>query len=1835
MPINRDLNVAPYYDDFDITRKYYRVLFKPGYALQARELTQLQTTLQNQIEQFGDNIFKEGSIVKGCTFTELNSLSYVKVADGITPSLYVDKVELATNNTTIEYYYELESSSGLRAYIVSAANGFQSKAPDLNTFFINYLNTVETTQQKTFAAGETLNIKEYRVVKQISVDNLTQEQTITEALEGGETVKTTTVATFSTPIGKSFGLNVSEGVIFQKGHFLFAEDQTIVLVKYMPATAIPGEYAQPHSLSVGFRVNEEIINSQQDTSLLDNANGSENENAPGADRLKLSPLLVSISTASASADPSFFALRRYENGSATQIRDVSQYNVIGEEMARRTYEESGDYVTNPFDFNTVRKNGVVNIKVGPGTVYTKGYRVQNTSDVFLAIEDVTSTSVQQDQPISFEYGGFVDVANSHNSTGVIDLDGYQNVNLLASDGTSVLGSAVVKNYTTEATRVSSAPINSSTKGRIYLFGVRMKDAATEFADVRYVKLGVGGGTGKIEIDPVIRRPNASKLVFDPGQSYIKGVSDIKLHTRKKVEITLSTGSSQATITPASGETFTADSLDHILAIGQSNTRLVVTSPEITGQGNLTFQVSQVAGTLTVYCDVRISPNVPRAKQSFDIFVKTTFLSSGGNAKTRYTLGLSDAYKLLSVTDGTTDYTGSFKLVPNQKDDFYDHSYIEQVSGRPTPPNNTTLTIKVSVFRPDSSGVYNLFTVNSYSGIDPADIPYFNGKSGTYNLRDCIDLRPHRIPLAGVTYSTNEAGAPTISTGEFVGLPTYTTSMFSSSDKFVFPSIETVNSVDIEYYLNRTDVVAVNSYGDFYLIRGEEAARSQAPSSKDKTPIAEVYVPGYPTYTHQEARDRGKVNYGVKVTSVGTKNYTMQDIKKVEDQIERLAYYVTLSALESDTKNLLIRDANGNDRFKNGIIVDPFNDLSIADIRNPNFNASVDFIEKSLAPAVQTVPINLKVSSASGTQTHRGILATMAASSSSVPIISQEFATNFRTATSNFYLYNGEGFLTPEYDGAYDVVTNPQNVSLDLTDAFDSLVDVIQEFYPLTSSSSQVIGSTRSSSSTQAGRTTTTINDTTQTIRDTVNQIQTSIVTNEIPVGDFVTDIRFNPYMRSREIKVLMYGLRPNTRHYFFFGGVNVTASVAPAILKNGAIDTDNPFDSIGRSGEFGASVFTNSSGELYAVFSIPDETFYVGDTLFDVADVDVFENIGSASISKGTLTYRAYNFSVDKTELTMSTRAPDYSVATTTTTRTVTNRVVTRRTESDRDNGPSNDPLAQTFFIKGGMAPESNCLYVSKVDLFFKRKSLVNGVTVMIREVVNGYPAYEIVALSKTHLTSSQVNVSEDASIATTVTFRSPIRLDTEKEYTLVIMPDAADPDFLVFTSKVGGTDLITNVAVTQDAFDGSLFTSTNNRTWISYQDEDIKFKLYRYAFNVGEASITLETDGVEFFSLSDWANTFRNGELVYTLKANTINASFTTGSDIIIGTGIGSVYQVGDYIYVVNGSGVKDLLRVTAVAGNNNSVTVSEAASFTGTFSTRAAVAGKVNYYNASRPGTIYLEASSARTDRKFDANSSIYGITSSATGTIGSVDDVELSFIRPSIERITDKSSSIRLTASVVDPTAPIDTPYTKPMAFNNSTTFNQKGCVVYSKSNDPSGAKNLKLTIDMTNNVDTSTPVIDVENALIFASRYFINNNSGDDADATYISRSVTLAEGFDAEDFRLYVTGYRPNGTDIEAYIRLLNASDPLTIEDNPWIPLDLVEGVGVFSSTTNLNDFREYMYEITDTVGSNYGKTSGVAYYTNPTGKYTGYKNFQIRLVMKTSKIGSVPRMLDYRGVALE
>lgn len=1817
MGIKTNLNIAPYFDDYDITKKYYRVLFKPGFAVQARELTQLQTTLQNQIEQFGENIYKEGSIIKGCTFTEIRNLKYIKVIDGIRPEDFIERTEVSNDNEiTDEFYYEIEDDFGLKALIIQGISGFQSRAPDLNSFFVVYLNTADVggIEKKEYAPNDTLNIREYSLRTQV-IDGVATETIIDNGI-----VATTSVASFSDPIGDSFGLNVSEGVIFQKGHFLFVDDQTIVVKKYLSDESVEFEI-EPNNISVGYIVDESIVNSQQDLSLLDNANGSPNENAPGADRLLLVPRLVARPTEDAELDSDFFILRRYENGLAIETRDVTQFNSIAQEMARRTYETHGDYTKKSFPLNVVKREETNDffVEMGEGVAYAKGYRISNDTKRVFRIPDIEDTNEIAAQPVNFDYGGFVNVVSIE---GNVPVRSFQNVSL-TDDSFNVIGSAIVKNLI---------------ENRLYLFGIRM-NTGQRFSDVKYVGTGA---SGRIEIDPRVINSSESRLVFSFNTPFTKELENIRFSIRKTFD-TSTDGSGEFEVIPGADEVFDQDTLKDVLVVTRTSPleNIANTSVEILQNGNLSVITDEPSRDVRIYYNAKQTNITPRVKQVLNVFVKTTY----SNESSVYTLGIPDVIEILEIKDTQgNDYSSSFRLFTNQKDDFYDHSYIEKIPGTPTPPEEI-LTIRVRTFRIDTSSGINLFTVQSYTDVDIKDIPYFNTQDGrSFDLKSCLDFRPYRLPIA--SYSTTEAGA-TVMTDTDVELPASSVQIFSSGINYLIPAVNTSGSIDIEYYSNRVDYIIGNSYGRFkYIVGSETSSSSGRIDTNENTIIAEIFVPGFPLLSNDEAFRLNRRGETVSIKSKIVSTYTMKDIDRISRRLDRLVYYATLSALETSTSNLLIQDEFGNNRFKNGILVDPFRDLSIGDVTDASFNASIDTSDTTLKPSVKQFPLDLKIKDTDGTNTIGPV--TTLSSNRVVRFLKQQYATGFRSCTSNVYSFIGTGFLTPEYEVAYDTVTTPVELNIDLAQPFIDFTEALSEFVPLTSQQSNLISS--QSSTTTNTRTsvierpwfpdvTFTMTRTTTTTTNVFENILRELIAEsgdieENFVGDFVTNFQFRPFIRSRELQIEMYGLRPNTRHYFFFDEIDVNQYVAP-----GRLEVDLPGrvipDFLGtaptkvvRSGRYNVPISTNERGELFAIFNIPESTFFVGERELIIADVDSFENISSASASIGKLKYNAYNFDVEKSGLTTSTRFPEFTVLEETTTNTVTNRTssvtITREVEEVR----GKCPLAQTFFIKDSMTRGADVLFVSGVDLYFKRKSNTRGVTIQIREVENGYPSWEVVTFGKKHLRSPEVNVSDDASVATSVIFDAPVRLDAEKEYCIVVQPDADDPDYLIFTTKAGQNDLITGEPINADWGDGVLFTSTNNRAWTAYQDEDIKFDLYRYNFNVNTGTIELETSDCEFIRIGNFSGKFINEEIAYAFKgSSTFAVNLSSNTNIVTGSGLTN-YDVGDYFYVENAQEEKEIFKIQTVISDTE-IVVDKLPSFAGSLQSSPIVAGKVVYFNPRKPDLLILERSSARDGRIFASSDIVRGLTSGATGQIVSMDNIEISYIQTMINRVTDVNTNVKVSVKAVDPLATENLPYTKAFEFASNKYFNERGCIVFSKSNDTNQSKNLKIILTLEkDDIPTTTPLVDVETAQLFAYIYQITNDP--DTTSRYISKRVELQEGFDAEDFRLYVTGYRPTGTDIRAYIRVKNDSDPVSLRNNPWIELEKISGATLFSSTSNTSDFKEFVYEIPTSA-----KPGGIVEYSNETGTYSGYRSFAIRIDLLSDNVANVPKVLDYRGIAFE
>jgi hypothetical protein len=341
MAIN--FNVNPYFDDYDEDKGFHRILFKPGVAVQARELTQLQTIMQKQVERMGRHFFEDGAMV---------------IPGQIAIDVKVKSVKLTTasvGSTNLSTLFDGENkiieglTTGVEALVLLGVNEEGGDAPTLIVRFTKNGTDTTTTQ---FSTSETIRIKN------------TSTTFVTDA----------TQAVFPSSIA-----SIQEGVFFAGNNFIKVLAQTIPLDKY---TDTP-------SYRVGLSLSESIVTEIDDTSLNDNAIGSPNESAPGADRYKIQ-LILSKLVFTSELDQDFFELVRVENGVILKIVNKTQYSVLEKTLARRTFDESGNYTVSPFRIQIREHRNNNRGAWQTSTAYKAGDIVTSSGNTYVAL--TTSTS---------------------------------------------------------------------------------------------------------------------------------------------------------------------------------------------------------------------------------------------------------------------------------------------------------------------------------------------------------------------------------------------------------------------------------------------------------------------------------------------------------------------------------------------------------------------------------------------------------------------------------------------------------------------------------------------------------------------------------------------------------------------------------------------------------------------------------------------------------------------------------------------------------------------------------------------------------------------------------------------------------------------------------------------------------------------------------------------------------------------------------------------------------------------------------------------------------------------------------------------------------------------------------------------------------------------------------------------------------------------------------------------------------------------------------------------------------------------------------------------------
>lgn len=409
MPQETNLNTSPYFDDFDVDKGYYKALFNPSRPVQARELNTIQSILQNQVEQFGKHIFKEGSVVIPGQLSYDSQIYAVEIQsefNGVPVSLYFDKlvgvrVRGQSTDVTAEIFYVITDQESER-------NNY--------TLYVRYLESGGASfDVNQFADGETLLLE-----SSVTYGNFT--------IQPGQGICNLIPVNANS---KGSAVSVASGIYFVRGYFAKVNAQTILL----------DQYGSTPSYKVGFNVIESIVSADEDPSLYDNAQGFSNYAAPGADRFKLELELTKKDLTDNETD-NFVEILRVDNGQPLYFDRNPQYNIIRDELARRTYDESGDYLVKPFNVfvreslndrigsagiyyenqttvngNTPSEDKIV-YQISPGKAYVNGYDVETISTRSIDIEKPRTTQESGVQTISFNAGSLFVVNNAYGAPSI-------------------------------------------------------------------------------------------------------------------------------------------------------------------------------------------------------------------------------------------------------------------------------------------------------------------------------------------------------------------------------------------------------------------------------------------------------------------------------------------------------------------------------------------------------------------------------------------------------------------------------------------------------------------------------------------------------------------------------------------------------------------------------------------------------------------------------------------------------------------------------------------------------------------------------------------------------------------------------------------------------------------------------------------------------------------------------------------------------------------------------------------------------------------------------------------------------------------------------------------------------------------------------------------------------------------------------------------------------------------------------------------------------------------------------------------------------------------------
>lgn len=1404
-------NVAPYYDDFNEAKNYLRIMFRPGRSVQGRELTQLQTSLQNQLKALSNHLLVDGTPI-------LNAKMKIDFSKN---SIVLSTLDGAGNSVIV--------SEWLNKYFTgntSGASGHVTHVDEVSRrIFFDYRGGV-------FRDGELI--------------------TTFDPDSGAATPKTATAVSHA--VG-AYAYQDS-GIIYVSGNYVHVPEQSVLI----------DPISSSGSYSIGFEFTESIKSYEDDISLLDPANGAPNHNAPGADRYH-GEIVPKVYGLLADKPDNFFPMIIIENGIIIKESQTTQYAAIMDTMARRTYDESGNYTVRDFPLLVTNSSNSENVTLAiePGKAYVLGYENETMVTTKIDAPRSRNTDFINNEAIETNYSPYVKVSYSAALPLVNKLIRVYNkpiVNLYA--GTKLVGTA----------RVVSADRGSDGLLRYYLADFSQSAALfssiTKIAETsdltRYamIELGLFDASGLVPIYTMSQQPVESLVLNEANYEVVRSYHSWPASSANVFVLT-------------ADDNYTSFPSDCIVAITSSTgAPIAQTSVSTVSAGSsndvratLTITISGAAVTaIDVIVRQYKSQGNPKQK-NITQFVDNFTLA--GSVTTRK-LAHFDIFRIVSIKEnGVTKPLSNYSWDNGQRDFYYGFGSVSNLK------TGVAYSITYDYFAHSGSGDY--FCVNSYTHSNNTSVEpniyklipnYMTDIGQVHVLRNSIDFRR--------TLTDNAAGTD-------------------------IPRPYGRMSVDYRYYLARKDRIFIDKTGQFHVISGVSGVRPELPENLDSAML--LYNVTYPAYTFEASH--------VEVEHLDNQRYTMRDIGKLEKRIDVIEYYTSLSLLESSASSMSVIDGDGLTKHKNGMLVDSFVGHGVGNTQHVEYRCSMDSENGVLRTPFKIEMFDLvQAAGSSNIQMHEHI-ATVGYTKA--PWVEQLLCSEFSNVNPyNVFNWIGQMTLTPSTDNWVDTTRLPA-VTTNFEGANNAMTQQIKQMENLgymapkwnswqtdwvgskqvtarttsvdksawnTSVSSSTVNVTARGQTPYRDTTTVTTNNRTVTTTTDTNWIQNSgqrrtgttlqVVPGTITksAGDRVVETTLIPWMRTKEVKIVANGMKPSVRIFAKFDGIDVT--------QHCKVD----------GGAYGGVLTTNSAGTFVGWFRIPEGQFRTGSRMFRIED-DVMNPTTSAEF-----TYQASGLMQVKQESIISVDNPQLVPKTVTQTQVVqtsgqwsSTSVSTESTSSSTSKKVWYDPLAESFIVA-----EKAGVFVESIDLFFRKKDSSLPVTVFIVETENGYPSQRRIPFSEVTKLPSAVNLDPAGLVGTNFKFSDPVYLQGETEYCFIIMSNS--DLYEVAVAQMGAKQLKFDATagiwkndgavITKQPYAGVMFKSQNSSTWTADQERDLKFRINRCVFNTNEATFNLEckdlvATGQNNFDLTTMMlniDTIRLSDTSLTYRAKVSNGVYT-----------------------------------------------------------------------------------------------------------------------------------------------------------------------------------------------------------------------------------------------------------------------------------------------------------------------------------------------------------------------